>query len=745
MASLPELAALPPAAKRSGCRPGDAGKPELRPALLARYQDLSRLRYDYPLILTGSDPDNGLVRTLSNVIDGILQEIAPRGEEGERLRKHLLRLEEEVRALASRGARGTLKQLWELAENNLLSRAADDDARKSLGDSLSRTRSALRLDGSVIGCDAETPVRVLTHLWTAVEADKAENFRRKVDRLILKLSDIIKADYMKSGEARTPDGLKRSIGTAFEAAFDFEEMSHLLETAAPNNRLSETRRRRICSALSVLQSQSFFAPAHERDQKEAPDEPHAFIFDSCTRALKAFQDRLPEMIELIKAIVIAELEIENQYKETTHDPLFNRFDQTGLTPDDLVPFPSYLVRLYDGDYDGAEKAVLIEALSSGLPMKVVAQHNDILEELPIAAGRFAFGANPSQLASMAIGLNTAYVLQSSSSYLYQARSQILKGLAYHGPALFSVFSGSSGNASGLPSYLVAAAAMESRAFPAFAYDPAAGEDWASRFHVGDNPQAEAGWPVHGILYEDEDHQSVSQDVAFTFVDFLACDKRYAECFTAIPRSEWHAGMIPLGAFLERDREDTRESVPYVLMVDQDNVLQRFIVDGTLIDATRRCHQMWHSLQELGGINSSHAKRLVERERERWEQGKEQELEELKGRLAPEAEAPAVVAEAVTTEAAVEAEVEEPEEPPSDEPYVETPRCTTCNECTDINNRLFAYDENMQAYIADPDAGTYREIVEAAENCQVCIIHPGKPRNPNEPNLGELIKRAEPFI
>jgi hypothetical protein len=51
---------------------------------------------------------------------------------------------------------------------------------------------------------------------------------------------------------------------------------------------------------------------------------------------------------------------------------------------------------------------------------------------------------------------------------------------------------------------------------------------------------------------------------------------------------------------------------------------------------------------------------------------------------------------------------------------------------------------MQAHIADPDAGTYRQMVEAAESCQVSIIHPGKPRNPSEANLPDLIARAEPF-
>jgi len=59
--------------------------------------------------------------------------------------------------------------------------------------------------------------------------------------------------------------------------------------------------------------------------------------------------------------------------------------------------------------------------------------------------------------------------------------------------------------------------------------------------------------------------------------------------------------------------------------------------------------------------------------------------------------------------------------------------------------MFAYNKDKQAYIVDPAAGTYRQLVEAAESCQVSIIHPGKPRNPNEPGLDELMKRAEPFL
>ena len=99
--------------------------------------------------------------------------------------------------------------------------------------------------------------------------------------------------------------------------------------------------------------------------------------------------------------------------------------------------------------------------------------------------------------------------------------------------------------------------------------------------------------------------------------------------------------------------------------------------------------------------------------------------------------------AVTAQAAATQEAEAPAQA-SGEAYIETPRCTSCNECTNINPKMFAYNENKQAYIKDVMAGTYAQLVEAAESCQVSIIHPGKPRDLNEPDLDALIPRAEPF-
>jgi pyruvate-ferredoxin/flavodoxin oxidoreductase len=83
-------------------------------------------------------------------------------------------------------------------------------------------------------------------------------------------------------------------------------------------------------------------------------------------------------------------------------------------------------------------------------------------------------------------------------------------------------------------------------------------------------------------------------------------------------------------------------------------------------------------------------------------------------------------------------------PVSESPWIEEKLCTTCDECTTINKKIFAYNGNKKAYILDPKGGPYRDIVRSAEKCSSGAIHPGMPLDPNEKDLDKLIKRAERF-
>jgi hypothetical protein len=690
--------------------------------LLAPYRDLGALRHDFPLVLIKGADAADCARPLSSLVDGLLKDVAPRGVEGERLRRHGLQLERNIRREVDAGAGGTLAELWETAAAGLGAREGE-----TLEQVLNYAGGSLRADGEVLGCTPQMPARLITHAWRATSRARARRFRGEVGRLTLRLSDILRAAFSHSQAGRLPESLKAALGGPHQDAFDFEALSRIVGKGAPRDELPPARRARLEKTLAVLQSQRFFA-THEDAEDAAV---YTFEFENCAAAAHAWRKRLDEVTALVKAISIAELEVDGRYVEAEHDLLFDTFDASALGADDLARFPDYLVCIPPERNDAAENAGLMDLLSSGFPLKVLVQTGDLLEDSAIGTAHFAFGVRSARLATAAMGLGGMYVLQSTSSNLPALRHEIARGLECRGPALFSIYTGNAADAP-LPAYLSTAAAMESRAFPAFVYDAAAGGNWATRFSLANNPQPEDDWPVETLTWCDDAQQRIDQPCAFTFADFVLCDPRHARHFALVPRANWNDAMLPIVEWLALDESAAALHVPCLLTVDADDTLQRVIADAKVIQATRRCLLLWHRLQEHGGVHDSHAERLLAREKAAWAATQQ---------VIAAASAPAPPAPAAAT--AAEPEVAAPAHS-RDEAWIETSRCPSCNECNLINDRMFAYDERKQAYIKDITAGTYRQLVEAAESCQVAIIHPGKPRDPNEPGLEELLARAEPF-
>lgn len=717
---------------RVGLAPGGRKPkaPSFRPALLAGYSDLARLRHNYPLVLAW-EGDEAVVRSLSDLIDETLRRIAPPGASGERLRCRALRLEEEIRGLVSAQGKLGFPEAWELAAKKLI-KVADATDRDGIEKDLAETRAALGPAGDLIGCEGSATFEVVTHLWRGGETKKARAFLHRVDRLVYQLENMLEADVMSSPEAWEPDSLRKTMGGAFAEAFDFAALGGAIKSVACKSALPENRKRRVREALSALKSQMLF-PREDRSL-------NAYLFDSLDAARQAHEARLDEIAVVLKAIGVAELELANRYREPVHDEALKQFDRRSLRPSDVAQFASSLV--FPGDVKtAASVAGVLEVLDSALPMKVVLLAGDLLEEASLTA----------RVADMAVALNETFVLQAASSQLNCVSEAIRRGMSSAGPALLHLFPGHGPGAAGLPPYLLAAAATESRAFPTFCFDPGAGDDWAKRFDVSHNPKPAQAWPLYPFVYEDALHQKGSEPAAFTWIDFAGCDERLADRFESVPFGEGKDDMLPAAEYLSRPEEGRSGWRPYVLAIDGKNRLWRRVPDEKLIASAARCARRWRSLQELGGIENSHAQRLLALEKARWTEEKEAEMRQLSEKLSGAAALGAPPAAAGTPAVGTPVEAPSPEDPAatdapkSDEPTIETLRCTSCEECIKINNRIFAYNGNKQAFIADPDAGSYADLVRAAETCQVCIIHPGKPRNPDEPDLETLLKRAEPFL
>jgi ferredoxin len=696
-----------------------------RPALFGQYSDLSSLRTDFPVVLVHTLDSGVWLKSLTDIIDESLRTITEPGPENEELRRQVLTQEQTIRQLVAGGQRGPFSKLWDDAARIRSEEHPEIDA------ALQKAREAIGLDGDVIAFDSQLAGRLVTRAWQESERLKSGRLQSRIDRLAQKLSDILQANYINSADARQADKLESTMGSANQSVFDFQAMARILQTAPAAEALPESRRQRIQSAIEVLESQRFVSTASKRSQNSKPT--FGFSFADCATALKAFSERLPAMAELIKAISIAELEIDNHYDESRHDRYFDGFDERRLGPGDLKLFPSYLVCIEEAD--GAAQDQLLRVIRSGLPFKILAQTSDILGDDSLAGGQLTFGTRGQQLARMALGIDSAFVLQAAATSLYRMQDALFDGVATPGPALFSVYCGAD--------YLESASATESRAFPCFVYNPELGPGQASRYSLAGNPHPEDDWAVHSVHYEDGAHDARSEATAFTLVDFIAQKPQFEQRFASITRPDWSDELVPVVEFLQLSGRAKSDKVPYVLLIDNEDVLYRAVVDEKLLDAARRCLACWHNLQEMGGIKNSHAAAAVTQARATWEQEFVPPVAEPVQAAASSAQAAAVTPDAAEPETAPPAE----EVPPvsSDDPWIETIRCTTCNECTQINDRIFAYDDEKRAYIADPDAGTYRELVEAAESCQVAIIHPGKPRNPDEPGLEELLERAAPFM
>ncbi len=736
------LAAFHLLGERPAVEPGEAARQAMRPALFSGFQDLAKVRYDFPLVLIADSGGEESIKSLSDIVDGILGEIAAQGSEGEQTRLQILSLEQEIRGIVASGQHGSLADLWDMAAEKVFAITAETD-QPALQETLRQARDKLTDDGEVIDCDAHLPARLISRLWQASQLGKQQELRTRIDTLVQKLADILQVDYLHTAQARSKGKLQRSVGSVDQDVFDFQAMAKILKTAPVGDLLPASRQERLRAAIEVLENQRFVAEKIGSGKKLRIKGAFKFEFNGCGKARAAYRKLLPEMANLVKAISIAELEIENRYDESQHDKYFDHFGENSLGPDDLAMFPSYLVCINDRVASANTQADILETISSGLPFKIMAQSNDILDDPAAPAQQLSFGVKGQQLAGMAVGLNSVFVVQAASSSLYCLRKSLVHGLAGARPMLLSVYAGAPANA-----YILAAAATESRAFPSFIYDPDAEGGLASRYGLKGNPQLQHDWPIHPLQYEDSDHNRLSENCAFTLIDFLACDERQARHFINVVKDEWHEDMLPVAEFLTLDAGAALDKVPYTLLLNEENILQRAVVDQRLIEAAERCQESWHDLQELGGINNSYAAASLSEAEALWQEEKQQLLQQATSQPAPQPAGTPQPEAPVATDAqapVVATEAPEPLAVSSDDAWIETLRCTTCNECTELNNRMFAYNDDMQAYIQDPDAGTYRDMVEAAETCQVAIIHPGKPRDPGEPDLESLIARADPFI
>ena len=257
-----------------------------------------------------------------------------------------------------------------------------------------------------------------------------------------------------------------------------------------------------------------------------------------------------------------------------------------------------------------------------------------------------------------------------------------------------------------------------------------------------NPASDLDWPVAKIQYMDAGREK-EMELSTTFVDFAVTEARFRKHFRKAPPETWNENMIPLHEFLQQDVEDREGLYPYIWGIDGKNRLMRVMVSEHLVRASEDRLHYWRQLKSLTGIdNIVDEDAIVNQARAEMAQKLSASLLGLvsSGDTTGLLDGAGAIAADGTMAAATGVAASADYEPV----WIDTPECQSCDECTQINEKIFAYNDEKKAIIVDPRGGPYKDIVRAAEKCTAECIHPGTPFNSKESGLERLIKRAEKF-
>ncbi|TNE63143.1 MAG: hypothetical protein EP344_04595 [Bacteroidetes bacterium] len=659
-------------------------------------------------------------------------------------------------------------------------------------------------EGLLLPFSPDAPFFLLAQLFQLHARKQQQQLKQTIKPLMEGIRQLLEVEKAKDPASSTAASLEANM--EFASTFlNFDELAAVLPTAG-SAAMPEERLRRLKKLAETLgeadktlgnntaylvigetmAQASGFAFREHFPGVAVEIVPDKAVYSTIT---DRFDTKIKVFAEVLAAIRIAELEIEDRYFHDVHSDFFAHFNWTAFTEEELAICPPFVAVVRGTELLKSNLQDLSGLLASNRPVKSLVLKFDALGHLDeIKKDQTADPVFRQEPAALAIAHRDAYVLQTTSVDSVGLYHGLLQGLQSPTPAFFYVLTPDRQRQLPAEGLLWASGALGSREFPSFVFDCRKGPKWGSRFAIDGNPQMELDWPTEALLYLTEKEEEKEEATPFTFADFAAQDPDFDTCFHLVPATYWTDDLIPMHAYLDLPEAEAYTRVPFIWMVDSKQQLQKAAVALPLVQTCRERLDFWHFLQENAGIHSYHveeathqlqqaleaemAQKIKDLEKQHLEaidQAKEESARTALERVAdylldlgpdtfaavedtPQASvtAPAKkqvpeAAQSLKTEAA-DAPAPKAEAAPllTAEAWIESPLCTTCNECININNRMFKYNADKQAFIDDPAAGSFADLVKAAENCPVGIIHPGSPLHSDEPGLDDLVKRAAKF-
>lgn len=776
--------------------PGPAPGLPLEPAVLRATAVGWRESSFHPFALVRTDDPSAplTARPLRELLDEAAGSLDSNPVPGGALSRHVERLTlTAARELESRSGPAALGPLLEQANERLIAEISPaKEDRAALADALARLREKLPDEAVALKLCPDTPLRLYMAAIEAVRGPVRARFLQQLRQLAEGLSNLLLLDHADSDESRSPDALRSAIGSSGARHFDPEALAQTLPVRSGSATLGEERRFRVERALETIERQlekldelpdTIFvkAPGVAPPTGSARHHEHA---DPFAAAIGIFDGTAARLAAVFRAARIARLEVAGAYRSELHDRALVDLGWDSLTPEELAVLPVVTVIAHRSELGATERGSLSDLLRSCRPVHVIIEESSAVATRGDDLEKFHL-----DLGALIVAHREAFALRSTLA----RPARLVRGLVRMAqairPAVALLQSPDTGR--GFGRALMVEAALQGRVSPDFRYDPEAGRSWADRFEIEGNPEPDRAWPSSSLAYLDHRAES-SMELAFTFGDAAALDPAYRQHFYVPAAAAWDdETQVRLADWLEQaDPTAVDARVPYIWVVDSEGMLHRAMLTRELAMACGDRLRSWRVLQELAGYQNTFVERarvtaraetLAEAEQRGEEREREHlaDLERVRSEVAEESmerlaavllnsdgialaapplpapladAAPAAVAAPVAPTPVEEPAVSAPEAAPDEdedddafgEPFIDSAMCTTCNECTNINSRLFQYDADKQAFIADAAAGSFEELVKSAELCPASCIHPGKPRSGDATVTPDLVERASAF-
>jgi pyruvate-ferredoxin/flavodoxin oxidoreductase len=642
-------------------------------------------------------------------------------------------------------------------------------------------------DGACNGCGEKTSLHLLTSTVTALMQPRVKKQLEKIGDLVDRLETHIKLKLADTMDIANVAEVQRAVEEHKDLNLTLSSLSGSLSRGKAGTPIDAdwlTWVTRLLGGLKTLAWQ-YTEGTSKRGRADLgfinatgctsvygstfPYNPYPFPWtshlfqDAPSVSMGIFEGHMAKMAQGFKAIRMAEMELAGKHDIGQMEKELAYFKWDQFTDEEWRLCPPVIAVGGDGAMYDIGFQNLSRVLASGMPIKVFVVDTQVYSNTGGQACTSGFIGQVSdmapygsawrgkeeirkEMALIAMAHRTTFTVNGAISNYTHLIESFIDGLNSRRPALWNVYAvcqpehAVPDDASEKQSKL----AVESRAYPLMVFDPDAGETWEECLSLEGNPALDEDWPTYKLEYEDEDGNKESMELPMTFADFALTEGRFRKHFRMAPRDSWNENMVPIAEFVQLSEEDREGMYPYVWGVDKKNQLMRVICSAELVASTEERLGNWITLKGLAGLLGKVDPDEIANKVRSETAGKL--AASLYSMLGGSGAAPALdlaggAAPAAAAEGAAPAAAEAAG---FDAAWVEAPLCTTCDECIDINPKIFQYNADKKATVINPKGGPYKDIVRSAEKCPADCIHPGTPWDPSEKGLDKLVKRAEKY-